>query len=124
MKKELLTVEFRYRDKPKGDWDSTCKTTTITIGLYDTLEEAVAEGNKVLEVLAQTFQVRADDAFSMKGLMGSPMRLVTNTCYPTNGVQYFAKITPLKYGGLVDMVTETFTAMDRYKQHLKNTSIQ
>ena len=46
MTKELLTIEFRYRDKPKSDSDSEHRSKTITIGVFDTLEEAIVEGNK------------------------------------------------------------------------------
>lgn len=117
MTKELVTIEFRYHDKPKDDWDSVYKTKKITIGIFDTLEEAINEGNKVLNILSKTFEVRADDKFMLKFLFGSPNRLVTNTCYPTNGIQYFAKITQLKFDDLNETVIETFKAFDRYKEH-------
>ena len=117
MTKELLTVEFRYHDAPKGEWDSECKTKEITIGIYDTLEEAIKEGNKVLEVLSDTFEVRPDDRFKVRHLFGTPQRLVTNCCYTTKGIQYFAKITQLKYEDLGNTVEETFKAYERYVEY-------
>lgn len=113
--KELLTIEFRYNDKPidRDDYEYKCKT--ITIGVFDTLEEAINEGNKKLNDLSKSFEVRADDKFKLHHLFGNPKRLVTNTCYTTNGIQYFAKITPLKFDDLADIVNETFKASDRYK---------
>ena len=117
MKKELLTIEFRYHDKPISDDFSGCATKTITLGVFDTLEEAITEGNKALDVLCQTFEVR--EKFKLIHLFGHPNRLVTNTCYRTNGIEYFAKITPLKFDDLSETISETFTAFERYKDHLR-----
>jgi len=117
MTKELLTVEFRYHDAPRGEWDSECRTKEITIGIYDTLEEAIEKGNEVLNSLSYTFEVRSDDKFKLKYLFGTPQRLVTNCCYTTKGIQYFAKITQLKYEDLGNTVDETFKALERYKEH-------
>ena len=120
MTKELLTVEFRYHDVPKGDYDCEYKSKTITIGVYDTLDEAIAEGNKILNVLSESFEVRSDDKFQKVFLFGGPKRLVTNCCYSTRGIQYFAKIDQLKFDDLSEMVKETFDAADRYRKHRKS----
>jgi hypothetical protein len=117
MTKELLTIEFRYHDKPKSEIFSVHTDKTITIGVYDTLEEAIAEGNKAIDILSKTFQVRSDDKFALKALFGQPQRLVTNCCYSTKGIQYFAKITKLKFDDLNETVNETFAAFERYKTY-------
>lgn len=115
MTKELLTIEFRYHDAPKSFYDCEYKTKIITIGIFDTLDEAIEGGNKVLSVLSKNFEVRADDKFKKNYLFGAPKRLVTNCCYPTKGVQYFAKITSLKFEDLNETIKETFDAFKRYK---------
>lgn len=117
MRKELVTIEFRYHDAPKSEHDSECKIKRITIGIYDTLEEAIDVGNNILGILSETFEVRPEDRFKKVHLFGSPQRLVTNCCYPTKGVQYFAKITQLKFDHLKETVAETFEAFKRYKDH-------
>lgn len=117
IQKELLTIEFRYHDRPKGDWDSGHPKKIITIGVFDTLEEAVKKGNEALKVLSEHFSVRADDRFKVNGLFGSPDRLVTNCCYSTKGISYFAKITPLRFDDLSDTIKETFDAYERYKSY-------
>ena len=109
--KELLTIEFRYHDQPEDVTNSVCRNKTITIGIFDTLEEAIEKGNKALEILSKHFQVRPDDKFQLHYLC----RLVTNCCYPTNGIQYFAKITPLRFDDLSNTIKETFDAYERYK---------
>lgn len=115
MQKELLTIEFRYHDRPEDVTNSVCRNKTITIGIFDTLEEAIEKGNKALEILSKHFQVRPDDKFQLHYLFGSPCRLVTNCCYSTNGIEYFAKITPLKFDDLSNTIKETFDAYERYK---------
>lgn len=115
MQKELLTVEFRYQDQPEDVTNSVCRKKTITIGIFDTLEEAIEKGNKSLEILSKHFQVRPNDKFQLHYLFGYPCRLVTNCCYPTNGIQYFAKITPLRFDDLSNTIKETFDAFERYK---------
>src|SRR5690606_6228317 len=117
MNKELLTVEFRYHDAPKLEGVGEYRTKRITIGIYDTLEEAIIEGNKVIDILSKTFQVRPEDRFKKVHLFGSPCRLVTNTCYHTYGIQYFAKITQLKFDDMNEVVTETFRAYGRYREY-------
>ncbi len=107
MDKELLTIEFRYTDK-EGEYHSK----TITIGIYDTLEVAIEEGNKVLDVLSKTFEVRSDDKFMKNHLFGTPKRLVTNCSYPTKGIQYFAKITKLNHENVSDAIKDIFTKIN------------
>ena len=113
----MLTVEFRYLDAPKGEHMGSHNTHTITLGIYDTIEEAVNEGNKALEVLAKTFEVRPEDKFKVRGLFGHPNRLVTNCCYPTRNISYFAKITKLKFDGLSQTIDKVFEARKRYVEH-------
>lgn len=120
MEKELLTIEFRYLDEPIGEHDCENRKKTITIGVFDTIEEAISEGNKALSILSENFEVREDDRFKTKGLWGLPKRLVTNCCYPTNGIQYFAHITPLRFDNLKDTISKTFEAFDRYKRFKNN----
>lgn len=117
MTKELLTIEFRYHDRPKNDAFGPHETKTITIGVYDTLEEAIAKGNECLKILSERFEVRAEDKFMLKHLFGSPKRLVTNCCYSTKGIQYFAQIKSLKFDDLTDTIDETFKALDRYREY-------
>lgn len=120
MTKELLTIEFRYCDIPKSEDFSGYTNKTITIGIYDTLEEAIQEGNKILTVLSKKFEVRSNDKFKLKYLFGFPKRLVTNTSYPTNGIRYFANITKLKFDDLGDTIEEVFKASERYKEYKRS----
>jgi len=120
MQKEILTVEFRYQDVPKDEYLVDYVTKRITIGIYDTLEEAVSVGNQVIQILAEKFKVRPeDDNFKLVFLFGNPKRLVSNCFYPTRGIQFFANITPLKFDNLSDTIEEAFKAADRYEKYKK-----
>ena len=46
MQKELLTIEFRYHDQPEDVTNSVCRNKTITIGIFDTLEEQLRKAIK------------------------------------------------------------------------------
>lgn len=102
MEKELLTIELSHHDLAPE---------TITIGIYDTIDEAVKEGNKALELLSRYFEVRKGDFFKTKGLFGDPCRLVTNCFYPTSNVSYYARITRLKFEDLEGAINNTFNQL-------------
>lgn len=109
--KELLTVEFRYNDyTPHNEFETGYKTKTITLGVFDTLEEAIAEGNKALEILSKSVKIK--ERFKLRGLFGRPDRLVTN-----NQMWIFAKIEQLRFNDLSETVTEVFAALKRYKDY-------
>jgi hypothetical protein len=122
MTKELLTIEFRYYDSPKNSYSGVHKTKIVTIGVFDNLDEAINQGNLQLEILSKRFDVRFDDKFKLKGFFGNPNKLVTNTCYPTNNIQYFAKIETLHFLDLDEVINETFLSVERYKKYLKENN--
>lgn len=124
MTKELLTIEFRYRDKPKSDSDSEHKSKTITIGVFDTLEEAIIEGNKAMEVFEKHFKLNPHwnkkERFSKNGgCFGYPHRLITALAYLQAPFDFYAKITQLKYGDVEQTISEVLESVDRYKEYEK-----
>ena len=118
MQKELLEIEFRYNDRPIGSRPVfPFRYPFLAAAQEVDLVKPVKAGNETLKVLSEHFQVRADDRFKVRGLFGTPDRLVTNCCYTTKGIAYFAKITPLKFDDLSETIAETFKAYDRYRQY-------
>lgn len=115
--KRLVTINFRYNDRPINEHFSGATERTITIGIYDTLDEAIKYGNEAIKVLSKYFEVRPNDKFAKNYVFGKPNTLVSNCCYPTHGISYFAKITPLYFDDLTDTIQETFKAYERYKQY-------
>lgn len=115
MTKQLLKVEFRYHKIPTSEFGCDSVTKEITIGIYDTLEDAVKKGNEVLATLSKHFQVR--EKFEVRGFLGSPNKLVTNTCYPTEGIQYFASIETLEFeDDLENTINEVFNTTRKYNR--------
>lgn len=115
--KRLVTIELRYEDRPVNEDVGGYTTRTITIGIYDTLDEAIEQGNKAIELLSKYFEVRSDDYFVKNALFGMPRTLVSNCCYRTQQIAYFAKITPLHFDDLEAAVKEAFASRERYKKY-------
>ena len=111
--KELLTIEFRYHAIPKSEYASESESKKITIGVYDTLEDAVKEGNNVLKELSSRFKFR-ESFGTHNGVFGSATRLV---CDYFNGYpQVFCKITQLKYDDIDEVLSEVFKCEMEYKK--------
>lgn len=107
MKKQLLKVEFRY-NKVDAEGNIQCKSRTIHIGVYNKIDIAVKWGNKLLDQLSTRFEVRGGDRFRVNGLFGYPDRLVSNCCYPTKGVTYYAKIEELDFDLVTNVLEDIF----------------
>jgi hypothetical protein len=124
MTKELLTIEFRYNDIPKSDTDSKhrSKSKTITIGVFDTFEEAIAEGNKAMEVFEKHFELNPHynkkERFSTNGgCFGYPKRLITALGYLQIPFEFYAKIEQLKYDDVEQTIVEVLEAGKRYEDY-------
>jgi len=122
MTKELLTIEFRYHDKPKNEGFSGSETKTITLGVFDTLDEAIIEGNKALEVFEKHFKLNTawnrKDRFSKTGgCFGSPQRLISPLAYLQCPFDFYAKITRLTYADVDQTINEVLDAGKRYREY-------
>jgi len=122
MTKELVTIEFRYRDKPISEAFSGHETKTITIGVFDTLDEAIVEGNKALEVFEKHFKLNTawniKDRFSKNGgCFGAAKRLITPLAYLQTPFDFYAKIEKLAYSDVEETILEVLEANKRYKEY-------
>ena len=100
MKRYLVTIEFRYTDAPKNEFEGVCKSKTITVGIYDTQNDAILNGNKALEKFEKRFPLNPNwnvkERFSNNGgPFGEPKHLVTNTAWITTPFSLVAEITVL-----------------------------
>lgn len=129
MTKELVTIEFRYHDKPKNEAFSGHESKTITIGLFDTLDEAIVEGNKAIEALEKRFKLHVfpdnrearKERFSKTGgCFGLPHRLITNLAYLKTPFGFYAKIEKYTYGDIDQIINEVLEAEERYKEYKKS----
>ena len=126
MTKELVSIEFRYMDKPKNEAFSGHESKTITIGVYDTLDEAIIEGNKALEVLESKFKLhifpdgreaKKDRFGKTNDCFGNPTRLITNLAYLKTPFEFYAQIKQLKFNDVEETIGEVLEAGKRYKEH-------
>ncbi len=116
MEKYMVQIEFRYKAIPKIDspYASDCYNKKITIGIYDSIDEAIKQGNKSLEVLKAKFRV--DDCFSKHGgIFGTANKLVCNFV-SRNKPQFFATIETLHFDNLASVMEDVFNANDRWLQ--------
>lgn len=126
MEKYLVTIEFRYNDAPKYEDDSSQYVSrTITLGVYDTRDEANESGNKALEVFETNFKLnqhhnRKERFSNNGGPFGYPKDLITNLAYLQTPFDFFAKITTLKYEDVEQHIINAIEATKRYKEFKNN----
>lgn len=118
MTKELVTIEFRYRDKPKNEDFSGHETKTITIGVFDTFDEAIIEGNKALEIFEKKFELNSawnrKERFSKNGgCFGSANRLISELAYLRTPFSFFATIKTLHYNEVEESINGVLEAIKR-----------
>ena len=123
MEKNLVRIEVRYSDAPKTEDGSTSKNKTVTIGVYDTFEEACKNGNNLLEVLESKFELHqypdgskaSKQRFSKNGgCFGSKNTLVANLAYLKTPFEFYAKIVTLEYSPIDEAIESVVSASKRY----------
>ena len=124
MEKHLVTFEFRYKGTPKNELYSEHKNKTITIGVFDTIEEAIEKGNESLLVFEKHFKIHVypkgneakRERFSKNGgCFGSSNTLVSNLAYLQTPFTFYGKITKLNYADVDDTINEVLTSIKNYK---------
>jgi hypothetical protein len=119
MKKYLVTIEFRYTSKREySSGGNMYINKTITVGVYEYLETACIEGNKILEVLESRFKLHkfpqgheaVKERFSKNGgCFGSAKNLITNSAYLKTPFSFYAKIDTLHYEDLGQTIDNVLT---------------
>ena len=126
MEKYLVNVEFRYNDKKPDRDEDNYESKTITIGVFDTLEEANTEGNKLLEILESNYPLHefpdgrkaAKERFSKHGgAFGSRKDLITNMAYLKTPFSFFARVKKLQYLDVQDTIDEALASCKRYRAY-------
>ena len=120
MEKFMLELKLCYREIRNGD--DSYRESKIVIGIYDSWDEAATIGNNIIaDVLAKEFEVRIGDKFVKNHLYGSPLNLVSNTCYTRGKPQYFFRITRLNITNDVKtFVMDAIAKNEAYKEWYRN----
>ncbi|MCK9279171.1 MAG: hypothetical protein M0P71_00890 [Melioribacteraceae bacterium] len=94
---ELLSVEFRYSYLDENEIRQYENKKT-TIGIYETLEEAILAGNETLKSLSEILKFANKDCFTKNGgFFGHPTRLIVNNRTPGSNIDCYVKITKLTF---------------------------
>ncbi len=123
MGNELLTLKFRYNDIPNEDGLGECKEEVITIGVFDSFEEACIKGNEILGIFESKFNLNPNynrrERFSKNGgCFGYEKRLITNLAYLQTPFYFYFKITHLKYKDIsktIESITNTSKKYNKWK---------
>lgn len=127
MEKYLVRIEFRYSDAPETEDGYHSKNKMVTIGVYDTFEEACKNGNNLLEVLESKFELHqypdgskaSKERFSKNGgLFGGKNTLVTNLAYLKTPFEFYVQIETLKYDPIDEVIKEVVSASKRYRNYI------
>lgn len=113
MEKYLVTIEFRYNDSPNGE--------VITIGVFDTRDEANLNGNKALEVFETKFKLNPNynkkRRFSNNGgCFGYPESLISDSAYLQTPFAFYAKVTKLKYDDVEQTINNVLEKIKKYNE--------
>jgi hypothetical protein len=127
MEKFLLTIEFRYKEIPKSDIFSEHKSKIITIGVFDDVDNACLEGNKLMENLEGKFPLHVfpngkgsakKERFSKNGgCFGSKNNLITNLAYLKTPFEFYAKIETLKMEDIEETIEGVVDSIKKYREH-------
>jgi hypothetical protein len=119
--KYLVDLELRYIDEPRDDGDyPDYVSKTITVGIYDTYEEAVQAGNVMLETeLESKFPLNKN--YNKKNRFGETYTkyLISDLAYLTTPFSFFAHIKKLQISPIGEAVDEALNAERRYKEWKK-----
>lgn len=127
MEKYLVRIDFRYSDAPKTEDGCTSKNKMVTIGVYDTFEDACQNGNNLLEVLESKFELHqfpdgskaSKERFSKNGgAFGSKKTLVTDLAYLKTPFNFYAEIETLNYNPIDEVIDEVVSSSKRYKDYI------
>lgn len=130
MKKYLVRIEFRYSDAPKTEDGYISKNKKVTIGVYDTFEDACKNGNNLLEVLESKFELHqfpdgtkaSKKRFSKSGgSFGGKKILVSSLAYLKTPFEFYAKIETLEYSPIEEVIENIVGASKRYRNYKSET---
>ena len=127
MEKFLLTLELRYDDAPESEEErARYVNRLITIGVYETREEANESGNCILEsIMEKKFSLNrhhnGKERFSSRGgCFGTPKYLITELGYLNTPFSFFFKVEKLNFFAVEEEIDKAVAASERFRNYMKN----
>lgn len=117
-KKYSVGIEFRYEYYDPRREEDIYKNDYIRTGIFDDLETAVSEGNKIISILDKYYNrnpnYTRDLKFSTKGGAFNRGSFIISDMefYPEIKIQFYAKIRALNFGDMGD-VENTLLAINK-----------
>jgi len=115
-KQYLLTFEFRYSDAPNS-YGGTSDSKTLTLGVFDNLQEAYSVGNKKLEFLESKFSL--NKAWNRKDRLNDNKHLISELVYLETPFWFLLIITTLNYYSFEEEFNKVLLARKRYDSYKK-----
>lgn len=118
-KKYLVNIEFRYKEVVEYPF-SGYTSKKITIGVYNSIEEAIEAGNNVLILLENKFPLNKH--YNRKERFGKKTDewLICNGTHLITPFQYFARIKQLYYYDNLDNIIDAVLQSEmEYRQKQK-----
>lgn len=113
----LVNIEFRYRDYSKEEDRLTQHSKTVTIGIYNSYEDAKKAGNAMLEKeLESRFPLNKNR--NNKNRFGETYTkyLISDLAYLTTPFSFFASIKELKLDSVGETIETILESEKRYRE--------
>lgn len=111
MKQYLVTIEFRYSDEPTS-YGSTYRIEKNTVGVYNTIEEALKNADFVCETLESRFPL--NENYNTKQRLNKRLHFMSNLGYIRTPFDFYLRIETLSYKHIDNAIDEAIEAKERY----------
>lgn len=118
MEQYLITIEYRFKGKPNR-WDSTDYETKQTLGVFDTLEDAMKCGNEFLPLLEARWDLNPNYNKKERFHKNMGMFIISDLAYIKTPFTFYAKIEKLRYFDSEILLDEITKSCYDYKQYKK-----
>ena len=115
-----VDIEFRYLGWSKEKERATNNSKTITIGVYESYNEAVKAGNEILEKELET-RFPLNKNWNKKNRFGDKYTeyLISDLAYLTTPFSFFAHIKKLELGSVSDTIDKVLASEKEYQEGKK-----
>ena len=122
MNKFLVRFEFNYHYVRTSNSESGNKSKRITIGVYDTFDEAAKHGNEVLEYLEKHFLLNPNCDTKVRfskdgGCFGFPKDLISNVGYLRTPFYFCGTIKCLVYEDFRETILNIKESEEEYNNY-------
>ena len=117
MNNYIVKFEFRYSDVNKDKTDISHKNDEITLGIYEDKETAFTEGNKILEEIYNTYNIKKRNFLEIKYLKTYNSYLSSDLV--TIWLDYchiYCQVKQLHYKNILEKMTEVISAKERVRK--------